>query len=66
MDIKYNTPLAISEDLERLLSQGSDILKPKRAAIASSNFETFIFMKGNMTLSRMQEESYEEEEIIDG
>ena len=62
--IKYNTPLPSSAAVERLFSQGSEILRAKRAAMASSNFEKFIFMKGNMTLFRMQEES-EEEEITD-
>ena len=60
--IKYNTPLASSVAVERLFSQGSDILRPKRASMASSNFEKFLFMKGNMTLFRMEEEEEEEEE----
>ena len=63
MFIKYNTPLASSAAVERLFSQGSDILRPKRASMASSNFEKFIFMKGNMTLFRMKEKS-DDEEII--
>ncbi|KAL7634771.1 UNVERIFIED_CONTAM: hypothetical protein RMT77_015148 [Armadillidium vulgare] len=51
--IKYNTPLASSAAVERMFSRGSDFLRPKRAAMASNNYEKFIFMKGNITLFTM-------------
>lgn len=60
--IKYNTPLPSSAAVERMFSQGSDILRPKRAAMTSSNFENFVFMKGNMNLFKMQNKEIEEKE----
>jgi hypothetical protein len=62
--IKYNMPLSSSAAVERLFSQGSDILRPKRAAMTSSNFEKFVFMKGNMTLFKMKKNEIEEEEDV--
>ncbi|KAG0698915.1 hypothetical protein GWK47_025915 [Chionoecetes opilio] len=39
--------------LERLFSQGSDIMKAKSASLTSDNFERLVFMKGNMDLLNM-------------
>ena len=32
------------------MTTAGDILRPKRAALASANFEKLVFLKGNMTL----------------
>ncbi|KAG0721706.1 hypothetical protein GWK47_045901 [Chionoecetes opilio] len=45
---------AISAAVERLFSQGADIIKAKRASLTSANFERLIFMKGNMDLLKME------------
>jgi hypothetical protein len=34
----------------RLLSIGSDILRSKRATLTADNFETLVFIKGNLQL----------------
>lgn len=47
---KYNTPLPSSAAVERLFSFGSDILRPKRSSLTADNFETLVFVKGNMHL----------------
>ena len=48
--IKYNTPLPSSAAVERMFSTAGDILRPKRAALASANFQKLVFLKGNMSL----------------
>ena len=48
--IKYNTPLPSSAAVERLFSTGSDILRSKRATLTADNFETLVFIKGNLQL----------------
>ena len=47
---KYNTSLPSSASIERVFSCGSDILRPKRASLASPNFENLVFLKTNMAL----------------
>ncbi|KAG0695970.1 hypothetical protein GWK47_026704 [Chionoecetes opilio] len=46
--VKYNTAIPSSATVERLFSQGSDIIKAKRASLTSDNFDRLVFMKGNM------------------
>lgn len=60
--LKYNTPLPSSASVERVFSYGSDILRPKRAALAAPNFETLVFMKGNIHLLKKAHEVEEEDE----
>ncbi|KAK8395894.1 hypothetical protein O3P69_005785 [Scylla paramamosain] len=43
---RLKSPAAV----ERLFSQGSDIMKPIRASLTSENFERLTFMKDNMDL----------------
>ncbi|KAG0725708.1 hypothetical protein GWK47_038100 [Chionoecetes opilio] len=52
--VKYNTTIPNSAFVERLFSQGSDIMKAKRASLTSDHFERFVFMKGNMDLLNME------------
>ncbi|KAK8396623.1 hypothetical protein O3P69_004954 [Scylla paramamosain] len=52
--LKYNTAIPTSAAMERLLSKGSDIMKPKRASLISENFEHLTFMKGNMVLLKTE------------
>ncbi|KAG0725733.1 hypothetical protein GWK47_038035 [Chionoecetes opilio] len=52
--VKYNTAIPSSAAVERLFSQGADIMKAKRASLTSDNFERLIFMKGNMDLLKME------------
>ncbi|KAG0728968.1 hypothetical protein GWK47_031328 [Chionoecetes opilio] len=52
--VKYNTAIPSSADVERLLSQGADIMKAKRASLTSDNFKRLVFMKGNMDLLNMK------------
>ncbi|KAG0726090.1 hypothetical protein GWK47_037303 [Chionoecetes opilio] len=52
--VKYNTAIPSSAAVERLFSQGSDIMKAKRASLTSDNFEILVFMKGNMDLFNME------------
>lgn len=59
--LKYNTPLPSSASVERLFSFGSDILRPKRSALSSQNFEQLVFMKGNLKI--IEKNLQEEEEI---
>ncbi|KAG0729884.1 hypothetical protein GWK47_029417 [Chionoecetes opilio] len=40
--------------LERLFSQGSDIMKAKQASLTSDIFERLVFMKGNMDLLNVE------------
>ena len=42
-------PLLSSAAVERLLSFGSDILRPKRSALSSHNFEQLV-LKGNLKI----------------
>lgn len=63
--LRFNTPIPSSAAVERLFSQGSDIMKPKRASLTSENFERLVFMKGNMdilkqNLSRLESEDQED------
>ncbi|XP_019748720.1 uncharacterized protein LOC109529736 isoform X1 [Hippocampus comes] len=48
--IKYNTPLPSSAAVERTFSTAGDVLRPKRAALASPDFQNLVFLKGNMSL----------------
>ncbi|KAG0727739.1 hypothetical protein GWK47_034018 [Chionoecetes opilio] len=48
--VKYNTAIPSSAVVERLFSQGLDIMKAKRASLTSDNFEKLVFMKGNKDL----------------
>ncbi|KAG0720164.1 hypothetical protein GWK47_049011 [Chionoecetes opilio] len=50
--VTYNTAIPSSAAVERLCSQGSDIMKAKRASLTSDNFERLVFMKGNPALIR--------------
>ena len=59
---KYNTPLPSSASVERVFSYGSDILRPKRAALAAPNFEALVFMKSNLQLLTEAYEVAEEDE----
>ncbi|KAG0718503.1 hypothetical protein GWK47_052330 [Chionoecetes opilio] len=52
--VKYNTAIPNSAAVERLFSQGSDIMKAKRASLTSDNFERLLFMQGNMDLLKME------------
>ncbi|KAG0729419.1 hypothetical protein GWK47_000325 [Chionoecetes opilio] len=52
--VKYNTAIPSSAAVERLFSQGSDIMKAKRESLTSDNFERLVFMKGNMDLLNME------------
>ncbi|KAG0723537.1 hypothetical protein GWK47_042509 [Chionoecetes opilio] len=52
--VKYNTAIPSNAAVERLFSQGVDIMKTKRASLTSDNFERLIFMKGNMDLLKME------------
>ncbi|KAG0724920.1 hypothetical protein GWK47_039601 [Chionoecetes opilio] len=40
--VKYNTAIPSSAAVERLFSQGSDIMKAKRASLTSDNFERLV------------------------
>ena len=60
--LKYNTPLPSSASVERVFSYGSDILRPKRAALAAPNFEALVFMKGNLHLLKQAHEVAEVDE----
>ncbi|KAG0720125.1 hypothetical protein GWK47_006974 [Chionoecetes opilio] len=42
--VKYNTAIPSSAAVERLFSQGSDIMKAKRASLTSDNFEILVFL----------------------
>ena len=50
MFIKYNTPLPSSAAVERLFSKGSDVLRAKRSSLTADNFETLLFIRGNLQL----------------
>ncbi|KAG0729750.1 hypothetical protein GWK47_029716 [Chionoecetes opilio] len=52
--VKYNTIIPSSAAVERLFSQGSDIMKANRASLTSDNFDRLVFMKGNMDLLNME------------
>ena len=45
--IRYNTAIPSSAAVERLFSNGKDILTAKRAKLSDANFERLMFMKGN-------------------
>jgi hypothetical protein len=45
--IKYNTPVPSSAGVERLFSQGGDILRPKRSSLKDERFNMLMFMRGN-------------------
>ncbi|KAG0694306.1 hypothetical protein GWK47_027269 [Chionoecetes opilio] len=51
--VKYNTAIPSSAAVERLFSQGSDIMKAKRANLTSNNFARLVLMMGNMDLLNM-------------
>ena len=44
---KFNTPIPSSAAVERLFSQGKDILKAKRSSLSDKNFEMLMFLRGN-------------------
>ncbi|KAG0700521.1 hypothetical protein GWK47_025541 [Chionoecetes opilio] len=52
--VKYNTAITSAAAVERLFSQGSDIMKAKRASLTSDNFGRLVFMKGNMDLLNVE------------
>ncbi|KAG0716095.1 hypothetical protein GWK47_010441 [Chionoecetes opilio] len=52
--VKYNTVISSSAAVERLFSQGADIMKAKRASLTSENVERLAFMKGNKDLLKME------------
>ncbi|KAG0728824.1 hypothetical protein GWK47_031681 [Chionoecetes opilio] len=52
--VKYNMAIPSSAAVERLFSQGSDIMKAKKASLTSGNFERLVYMKGNMDLLKME------------
>lgn len=49
--------------MERLFSQLSNFLRP---AVTSTNSTKFVFIKGNMTIFKMQKNEIEEEDEEDG
>lgn len=53
--IRYNTPLPSSAAVERLFSSGGDILRSKRASLTSANFESLVFLKGNLALLSLRQ-----------
>ena len=55
--IKYNTPVPSSAGVERLFSQGGDILRPKRSSLKDDRFNMLMFMRGN----RHHWDTYKEE-----
>ncbi|KAG0715543.1 hypothetical protein GWK47_011723 [Chionoecetes opilio] len=52
--VKYNTAIPRSAAVERLFSQGSDIMKVKSANLTSNNFERLVLMKGNMDMLNVE------------
>ncbi|KAG0716841.1 hypothetical protein GWK47_008683 [Chionoecetes opilio] len=52
--VKYNTAIPSSAAVDRLFSQGSDIMKAKRASLTSDNFQRLVILKGNMDLLNME------------
>ena len=48
--IKYNTSILSNTAVERLFSTGKDVLRAKRSSLSDDNFNTLMFMKGNMHL----------------
>ncbi|KAG0715648.1 hypothetical protein GWK47_011456 [Chionoecetes opilio] len=52
--VEYNTAIPSSAAVERLFSQGSDIMKVKRVSLTSDNFDRLVFIKGNMDLLNME------------
>ena len=59
--LKYNSPFPSSASVERLFSYGSDILRPKRSALSSLNFEKLVFIKGNLKIIKNNLQELEEE-----
>ena len=45
--IRMNTIIPSSDAVERVLSIGKDVLKPKRSRLSDIRFEMFIFLKAN-------------------
>jgi hypothetical protein len=45
--IKYNMDVPSSSAVERLFSQGNDILKAKRASLSDETFEMLMYLRGN-------------------
>ena len=45
--IKSNTALPSSAAIERVFSNGKDILKPKRAGLSDTHFEMLLILKAN-------------------
>lgn len=45
--LKTNTPVPSSAGVERLFSQGGDILRPKRTSLSDQKFNQLMFMRGN-------------------
>jgi hypothetical protein len=45
--IKYNKAVPSSSAVERLFSQGNDILKAKRASLSDETFVMLMFLRGN-------------------
>ena len=48
--MRYNTSIPSSAAVERLFSMGSNIMRPKRNRLTSTNFEMLLFLKGNSKL----------------
>ena len=46
--IQYNTPVPSSAAVERVFSQGKDILREKRSKLTDVNFEELMLLRGNM------------------
>ncbi|KAG0714914.1 hypothetical protein GWK47_013177 [Chionoecetes opilio] len=52
--VKYNTAIPSSAAVDKLFSQGSDVMKTKRASLTSNFFERLVFRKRNMDLLKME------------
>ena len=48
--VQYNTSLPSFAAVERLYSIGGDVLRSKRACLTTANFESLVFLKGNLGL----------------
>ena len=62
--LKYNMPFPSSASFEKLFSYEPDILRPKRSALRSPNFEKLVFLKGNLRLIMNNLQELEEIEGI--
>ncbi|KAG0711931.1 hypothetical protein GWK47_019502 [Chionoecetes opilio] len=52
--VKYNTAISSFAAVEKLFSQGSDIMKAKRVSLTFDNFEKLVFMKEKMVLLNIE------------